>query len=157
LSGFKSRETFTLEYRLLRNDGVYRRVLHDGVPRYADDGTFVGYVGSRVDITDRRQAEERLRQLSNQLLNAQEMERGRIGHELGEDVAQKLCAFSIALSRFSREYNGTVSAELDKLQEQLTDVSKDVVRLSRQLRPAPVEGLALSAALRNLCHEATDD
>jgi PAS domain S-box-containing protein len=158
LAGFKSRENFTLEYRLLRNDGVYRWVLHTGVPRYAADGSFLGYIGTRVDFTDRREAEERLRELSAELLNAEEIERYRIGHELHDDLAQKLCALSIDLSRYSREYdgNGNLAAELDQLQQELRNVSKDVVRLSHQLRPATVEGLGLSAALRNLCQEATD-
>ncbi len=158
LSAFKSRENFTMEYRLLRNDGVYRWVLHNGVPRYGDDGTFLGYVGSRVDFTDRREAEEHLRELSTQLLHAQEIERPRIGHELHDDLAQKLCALSFDLSRFSREHerNGNLAAGLDKLQQQLRDISRDVVRLSHELRPAAVEGLMLSAALRNLCRQATD-
>jgi two-component system NarL family sensor kinase len=50
-----------------------------------------------------------------------------------------------------------MAADLDELQEQLRGVSKDVVRLSHQLRPATVQGLGLSAALRNLCHQATND
>jgi len=158
LSAFKSRENFTLEYRLLRNDGVYRWVVHNGVPRYADDGTFLGYVGSRIDLTDRREVEEHLRELSIQLLNAQESERCRIGHELHEDLAQRLCALLIDLSRCSRECdgNGNLAADLRKLQQELRDVSKEVVRLSHQLRPVTVEGLVLPAALRNLCHQATD-
>jgi len=158
LSAFKSRETFTLEYRLLRYDGVYRWVLHNGVPRYADDGTFLGYVGSRVDLTDQKEAEEHLRELSTQLLNAQEIERCRIGHELQEDLAQKLCALSINVGRFSSEYDGNakLAAGLNELQQQLWDVSRDALRLSRQLNPAAVEVLVLSAVLRNLCHQATD-
>ena len=158
LSAFKSREAFTLEYRLLRNDGVYRWVLHNGVPRYADDGTFLGYVGSRVDLTDTREAEEHLRELSTQLLNAQEIERCLIGHELHDDLAQKLCALSINVGRFSSEYDGNakLAAGLNELQRQLWDVSRDALRLSRQLHPAAVGVLVLSAALRNLCHQATD-
>jgi PAS domain S-box-containing protein len=158
LSAFKSREDFALEYRVLRNDGVYRWVLHNGVPRYADDGSFLGYVGSRVDFTDRREVEVHLRELSTQLLNAQEIERHRIGNELHEDLAQKLCALSMKLNRFSRGYdgNGHLAADLKELQEQLRNVSNDVVRLSHQLRPATVGGLMLSAALRNLCQQATD-
>src|SRR5262249_48111360 len=66
LAAVKSRETFTLEYRLLRQDNVYRWVLHHGVPRHADDGSFLGYVGSRTDFTDRREAEEHLREVNNQ-------------------------------------------------------------------------------------------
>src|SRR5215813_7350408 len=158
LAAFRSRETFTLEYRLLRNDGVYRWVLHHGVPRYDGDNSFLGYIGTRVDFTDRREAEERLRRLITQMLNAQESERSRIGQELHEDLAQRLCALAIDLSRFSRDYDGqgNVAAGLDELQEHLKDVSKHVVRLSYQLRPAPVGALGLSAALRNLCHQATD-
>src|SRR5262249_33181785 len=135
LSAFKSRENFTLEYRLLRNDIVWRWVLHNGVPRYAGDGAFLGYSGSRGDFTDRREAEEHWREVSTQLLHAQEMERCRIGHELHEDLAQKLFALSVDLSRFSREYddgNGNLAAGLDELQQQLRDVSRDVVRLSQQ-------------------------
>ena len=158
LSAFKSRENFTLDYRLLRNDGIYRWVLHNGVPRYRADGTFLGYIGSRVDVTDWREAEEHLRQLSIQSLNLQEIERCRIGQELHEDLAQKLCAVSVNLSRFSRESNGNgnTAVDLDELQQQLRDVSKDVVRLSHQLRPATVQGLGLPAALRNLCQQSTD-
>jgi PAS domain S-box-containing protein len=158
LSAFKSRENFSLEYRLVVNDGAYRWVLHNGVPRYAADGTFLGYVGSRVDFTDQKQSEEHLRKLSTQLLNAQESERHRIGYELHEDLAQKLCALSIGLSRFSRSCDGNrkLAADFDELQRQLTDVCRGVVRLSYQLRAATVERLGLPAALRNLCHEATD-
>jgi PAS domain S-box-containing protein len=159
LSAFKSRENFSFEYRMLRNDGVYRWVVHKGLPRYAADGAFLGYIGSRADFTDRREAEEHLRKVATQLLNAHESERSRIGYELHEDLAQTLCALSIDLSRFSDECdgNGGLGAAFDKLQRQLRKLSKDAVRLSHQLRPATVEGLALSAALRNLCQEATDD
>jgi PAS domain S-box-containing protein len=159
LSAFKSRENLTLEYRLLRNDGVYRWVLHNGVPRYAADGAFLGYIGSRVDFTDLREAEEHLREVSAQLINAQEIERYRIGHELDNDLAQRLCALSIGLSRFSRQYDGNVelTADVDELQKQLRGVSWDIARLSHQLRPAAVQGLVLSAALRKLCHHSTDD
>jgi two-component system sensor histidine kinase UhpB len=110
-------------------------------------------------LTDRRAAEEHLREVSIRLLNAQEMERCRIGYELHDDLAQKLSALSIDLSRHSHACNGNVSlaAELNELQLTLRRISEDVVRLSRQLRPATVELLALPAALRNLCRQATDD
>lgn len=45
------------EYRLRRADGSYAWVIDVGQPRFASDGDFLGYVGSVLDITDRRQAE----------------------------------------------------------------------------------------------------
>ena len=53
-----SRESFTTEYRLRRSDGNYRWMLETGVPRCLPNGTFAGFVGSCVDITDRKEAEQ---------------------------------------------------------------------------------------------------
>jgi signal transduction histidine kinase len=50
-----------MEYRLRRHDGEYRWILDRGTPRYTPDGTFAGYIGSCVDITDRRRMESELR------------------------------------------------------------------------------------------------
>lgn len=58
---FKYREPVVLEYRLKNKDNEYRWVLDHGVPRFLEDGTFVGYIGSIVDIHDRKLAEEKIR------------------------------------------------------------------------------------------------
>jgi PAS domain S-box-containing protein len=57
---FNKREPFEIEYRLLRRDGQYRWILDRGTPRYSPDGSFVGYIGSCVDINDRKTAENSL-------------------------------------------------------------------------------------------------
>jgi protein-histidine pros-kinase len=62
---FEARKQFTMDYRLRRRDGEYRWISDDGVPRFDAAGTFVGYIGSCVDITERKRAgEERLRLLN---------------------------------------------------------------------------------------------
>jgi PAS domain S-box-containing protein len=55
------REAFQLEYRLRRADGAYRWAIDAAAPRFGEDGTYLGHVGSVLDITDRKQVEERLR------------------------------------------------------------------------------------------------
>jgi len=57
LENFHARTTFEMEYRVRRHDGVYRWFLDRGAPFYTGDGTFGGYVGSCVDITDRVEAQ----------------------------------------------------------------------------------------------------
>ena len=57
---FDARQPFAMEYRLRRHDGAYRWLYDCGAPRYDDAGTFLGYVGGCIDITDRKEAETRL-------------------------------------------------------------------------------------------------
>lgn len=59
-AGFDRREAFELEYRLCNADGDYRWLLDRGVPRYSPKGKFVGYIGSCIDITQRRLIEQHL-------------------------------------------------------------------------------------------------
>ena len=55
---FDAREAFQLEYRLRHFDGEYRWIVDVGTPLYEDDGRFCGYLGSCLDITERKRGEE---------------------------------------------------------------------------------------------------
>jgi len=55
--------SFQLETRILRFDGEYRSFFTTGRPFYAADGSFAGYIGNCVDITERKINEEQLRQV----------------------------------------------------------------------------------------------
>ncbi len=91
-SAFDRRQEFRMEFRLRRGDGEYRWVLDHGVPRRDARGEFLGYVGSCIDITDRRAAEEALRhsgeryrslvEATAQLVGVSDAE-GRVGHLAG--------------------------------------------------------------------------
>jgi PAS domain S-box-containing protein len=61
VNSFETRDPFTMEYRLRRWDGEYRCVLDSGSPRFAPDGTFLGYIGSCLDITASKQAQDLFR------------------------------------------------------------------------------------------------
>ena len=60
-SHFDRRIPFRLEYRLRRADGEHRWILDTGVPRFDADQTFLGYIGSCIDINALKQAERGLK------------------------------------------------------------------------------------------------
>lgn len=57
----KDRKPFLVEYRLRRRDGAWRWVLDRGVPLYAGQSEFRGFIGSCIDITDRKESEESIK------------------------------------------------------------------------------------------------
>ncbi|MEX2142660.1 MAG: PAS domain S-box protein [Pirellulales bacterium] len=67
-AAFERREPFTLEYRLRRADGEYRWVLDNSVPLRSERGPFQGYIGTCIDITHRKQSENRLREAADYLV-----------------------------------------------------------------------------------------
>jgi two-component system, LuxR family, sensor kinase FixL len=69
-NSFDAHQPFTMEYRLRRSDGEYRWVLDSGTPRFAPDGAFLGYIGSCIDITERKRGEEKFRLVLDAVPNA---------------------------------------------------------------------------------------
>ncbi|WP_026734088.1 sensor histidine kinase [Fischerella sp. PCC 9605] len=61
-SAFHRYTRFQLEYRFKRFDGEYRWILNTGVPRFTPSGNFAGYIGSAIDITERKLAEVALKE-----------------------------------------------------------------------------------------------
>ena len=58
---FARREPFRLDFRLRDGDGEWRIIDDTAVPRFADDGEFLGYIGTCVDVTEARRSEAALR------------------------------------------------------------------------------------------------
>src|SRR6516164_8496051 len=83
-ASFDMRQSFQMEYRLRQADGEYRWILDKGVPRFALGGAFEGYIGSCIDITERKHEEElreELRRERERLAEARGMERFRLSFE----------------------------------------------------------------------------
>jgi len=71
-SAFKARQSFSLDYRLRSRDGRYRWLTEQGVPRHDDQGQFLGYIGTCIDITERKGTEARLQLLASVFTHARE-------------------------------------------------------------------------------------
>ncbi len=62
-----ARQPFEMEFRARRFDGDYRWVFNRGVPRFSEDGVFLGYIGGCIDISERKEAERSLQRTNEEL------------------------------------------------------------------------------------------
>ena len=116
------------------------------------DGQLLGFGKVTRDLTERKKAEERLRELSGRLLKIQDDERSRLGRELHDSIGQYLVFVKMALDSLD-SVDGTLSDP--KIRKQLTDCISTVDRsiqevrtLSYLLYPPMLEETGLSAAIR---------
>ena len=104
-----------------------------------------------TDVTEARQNEERLRALSERLVNLQEAERGRLALELHDHITQLICATLIQTEVLAETYlahDRPGKSAANKLRKMLGHTAAEVERISRSLRPSVLDELGLIAALR---------
>jgi PAS domain S-box-containing protein len=158
-AAFDARLEFEMEYRLRRFDGQHRWVVDKGIPRFEASGGFMGYIGSCIDITDRKLAEEVLHNVAGLMIAAHEEERSSIARELHDNLSQRMALLQIQLEQFQRNVPGLSSNALHQLRtmaEVASDVSSDIHDLSHQLHPSKLDTLGLVASLNGLCREFSD-
>ena len=155
---FEQREVFQMEHRLRRHDGEYRWMMTAGVPRYDVDGAFIGYIGTAVDITERKLSEEALSTVSQRLIEAHEEERTRIARELHDDINQRLTIVSISLDQLKQSPSAAAAIveRIGEVRQQIVDLVADVQALSHRLHPPRLEFLGLEAAAKRLCEELSN-
>lgn len=159
VEAFDARESFEMEYRLRRHDGEYRWVVDLGVPRFNPNGSFTGYIGSCLDVTERKLAEEALSTVSRRLIEAHEEERSRVARELHDDVNQRLALIAVNLDVLKREVPESATdgwLRLSEVREQIRDLGIDVQALSHRLHSSKLQYLGLTAAATAFCREFSE-
>jgi len=153
---FDDHEPFRLEYRLRRHDGEYRWVLHNGVPQFNADGTFAGYIGSTLDVTEQKTARAALSNLSQRLMDAQEQERARLARELHDDVAQRLALITLELDQLRGIAATETRSSIAELWSLCTTLLKDVQGISRRFHSDKLDYLGIASAAASLCETLSE-
>jgi PAS domain S-box-containing protein len=166
----EARTPFVVEYRLRRADGAFRWILDTGFPKYEFDGSFTGYIGCCVDITERKDAEDQnresgaaleashreIRLLAGRLIAAQDAERARLARDLHDEVSQQLAGLSIALSSLRHRMDdqgvsNSLQVDVRALHQRTSTLAQNVRHLSHDLHPTVLRHGGLEAALTSYC------
>ena len=164
---FDARKEFRMEYRLRRNDRTYRWIDDTGIPRYAQDGSFLGYIGSCIDVHQHRETQSELRHRLLEIArltrraNAAEIQNikrsaelahlnrfnvageltATIAHELNQPLAAILINSETAMTLLE-----SPAPDLEELRKIVTDIQRDdqratdvIGRVRNFLKKAPFE------------------
>ncbi len=123
-----------------------------------DVGKVIGVIGVHRDITELKQAEELIHNLSRQLLTSQESERQKISFELHDSVAQDLSSVRITCKMLLKDNSLTprFRKQISAMSRNLHETLKNVRGLSYELRPPGLEELGLTQVLYQLCEDFSE-
>jgi PAS domain S-box-containing protein len=125
--------------------------LGNAVPQFAPDGSVSAVINTFTNITERKQAEEALHQLSTRLLQLQDEERRRLGRELHDSLAQSVLAVNLNLAQASRSLTSADERSRHALAEArrvLVEMSREIRTLSYLLHPPLLDELGLVSAIK---------
>jgi PAS domain S-box-containing protein len=138
-----------VEFRLVTKSGQMKWCSSTWGPMRDEDGRQIGVQGRERDVTERKQLEK-------QVLEVSADERRRIGHELHDGLGQYLAGIALKTKALEQMLADEGSAHSGNAQELVSLVSNAISQarnLARGLDPVEVETIGLAAALQNLCAE----
>ncbi len=145
------------DFRIITKSGKQRWIGHACQPVYSTGGKYLGIRSSNRDITERKNAEEKLRsskmelrKLTGYLQSVRENERVSIAREIHDELGQALTALKMDLSWLNNKLPEDQKLILDKIHSMihLTDTTiKSMKKVLTELRPALLDDLGLDAAI----------
>ena len=124
------KNSYEVEYRVRRYDGIYRSFLARGVPVFEKDGTIREWVGTCIDITERKNAEETLKQLTDELKRSNE-DLKQFASAASHDLQEPLRGIESFIRLLEKRYKGKLDEKAD---EYLDYVVHDVKRMQMLIK-----------------------
>jgi len=145
-------ETLRAEEDRWDREGGAKWVRWEIRPWKTTDGVVGGILIFAEDITQRKQMEEALSDVTRKLVEAQEKERARIARELHDDINQRLALLSMEVEQL-RTNPSEIEPRAQEIRKGLGEISADVQALAHDLHPPRLEYLGAVAGMRSWCKE----
>ena len=162
LDHFRARKPFEMEYRLRRHDGVYRWIFDRGVPFSGEAGDFAGFIGSCVDVDERRRIQDaKHRHSQEQLTLAQDFEKWVLAI-VGHDIRDPLNAIQLAASglKYANDSSGMVRKNAEIVTRgvnRIQHIVADLLDLSRVREGGGIRIDPKPSDLRLMCQQIIDE
>ena len=145
------------EYRIVDKNGRQRWVNGKAVPFKNTDGKIKGYIGIILDVTERKKAEskqqessEQLRKLTRHLQDIREEERMKIAREIHDELGQQLTGLKMDIAWLMKKTgqdNPVIKAKFHDTLMLIDATVKSIRRIATELRPSIIDDLGLNAAI----------
>ena len=117
-----------------------------------ESGKLSRVIGVNMDITERKQAEQALAEMTRKLIEAQEKERARIGRELHDDINQRLALLSMEVEQLQAN-PFEIEPRVREIRNRIGEISMDVQALATDLHPSRLEYLGAVAGMKSWSKE----
>ncbi|HKY62970.1 MAG TPA: PAS domain-containing sensor histidine kinase [bacterium] len=155
-----SRPTQRDEFRARLKNGKWAWMLQIAAPRFNPAGTFLGYTGSLIDVTEQKSREEALKKkqshLEAEIVKISEWERSRIGRDLHDSLTQMLLGISLKSMLLGRKLQKKDLPEFYTAQEVAREIDQAISatrKLSQSLFPVALTKMDFLDALRDMSEQ----
>ncbi|MEN8133479.1 MAG: PAS domain-containing protein, partial [Pseudomonadota bacterium] len=146
-AALSQQQSYNIEHRIIRPDGVERSVHERGQVILGADRSPLQMIGTVQDVTEQQRAKESLRRLKEKL---EKKERKRLAALLHDGVGQNLQAINLGLKMVAEDIAKSAATEiLPELVEEVRKTIEEVRDLTEELSPVRLEQMDLAEAIRS--------